>query len=253
MTYLHAADRLGNRQSRKLGNNTYLKRRSDTAIAVMLHATDVLTFNADGSTVLDSGGWQTVTTKARINEYGPGGGICQQNGQWYYCPSGWNGPRYKFADGMTIASDGTVTGADLFKPEVQKAALKLRRQAQAYAGKFLRALAAGKVPAPSGGDCWFCALREVNTGKPWGECNHDTSHILEHLREQYFVPSLLARAIETFPVSQVAKWFLAERWGAQPTDASQLTAEIGSFDTIAIEQLQKSLSRYIIRQLGQAA
>jgi hypothetical protein len=58
------------RESRKLGNNTYLL-RGNKEIAVKLHATHILTFYPNGSIRVATGGWNTVTTKARINEYIP--------------------------------------------------------------------------------------------------------------------------------------------------------------------------------------
>jgi hypothetical protein len=58
-TYTEAVERLGARQSRKLQNNTYVQRRSDDTIAVRLHATDVVTYYADGRTVLGSNKKQT--------------------------------------------------------------------------------------------------------------------------------------------------------------------------------------------------
>ena len=76
------------KDSRKVGNNTYLIRRgegycrhADTGkplpgtivpeddIAVRLHYTDVVTFKCDGDIVLSSGGFHTRTTKDRINQY----------------------------------------------------------------------------------------------------------------------------------------------------------------------------------------
>jgi hypothetical protein len=70
---------LGDRQSARIGHNTTLERRSTAffpadptreaadAIAVRLHSTDVVTFFADGRIMLNSGGWQSVTTKQRMN------------------------------------------------------------------------------------------------------------------------------------------------------------------------------------------
>lgn len=71
MDYLTASLKLTGRckDQRKLCNNTYLIRRSDEEIAVRLHATDVVTFHADGSIDIGTGGWNTVTTKDRINAY----------------------------------------------------------------------------------------------------------------------------------------------------------------------------------------
>jgi hypothetical protein len=59
------------RERRKLQNNTYLERRDNGAIAVRLHATDVLSFFKDGSIQICTGGWHTITTVDRINSYIP--------------------------------------------------------------------------------------------------------------------------------------------------------------------------------------
>lgn len=70
------------KESRKLRNNTYLIRRSETKIAVRLHSTDVVTFHADGSIDLHDGGWCTVTTKDRINRYFEGR-VWTESGYWF--------------------------------------------------------------------------------------------------------------------------------------------------------------------------
>ena len=54
--------------SRPIENNTRIEQRGED-YAVRLHETDVVTFHMDGSVTLDSGGWLTVTTKARMNEF----------------------------------------------------------------------------------------------------------------------------------------------------------------------------------------
>lgn len=54
----------------KLDRNTYLERRSDKAIAVILHATDIVTFTPT-YTELNSGGWHTMTTRSRMDDYIP--------------------------------------------------------------------------------------------------------------------------------------------------------------------------------------
>lgn len=74
-SYEQATAHLNGRDTRKLENNTYLERRtcyaSGPAIAVRLHATDVVTYHADGRIVLTSGGWRTRTTLDRLNTYTP--------------------------------------------------------------------------------------------------------------------------------------------------------------------------------------
>jgi hypothetical protein len=71
-----------NRPTKKLGNNTYLVRIDSETIGVKLHNTIVVTIHQDGTYTLDSGGWQTVTTKQRINEYCPVR-VNQRKHQWY--------------------------------------------------------------------------------------------------------------------------------------------------------------------------
>lgn len=95
MNYQEADAKLQRRcyQSRKLANNTYLKRRTwgKTAIAVQLHSTDVITFYEDGRIEVSTGGWNTVTTRGRINDYldkpwhvyGERGATILSNYRWY--------------------------------------------------------------------------------------------------------------------------------------------------------------------------
>jgi hypothetical protein len=107
MDYQSANQQLQGRcfQSRKLGNNTYLQRR-DEDIAVRLHSTDVITFHPDGSITLDTGGWETVTTKDRINSYQPHS-VWSERGTWFLTV---RGKQYVFEDGITIRANGTVEG-----------------------------------------------------------------------------------------------------------------------------------------------
>ena len=86
---------------RKIGNNTYLLRTSYDVITIRLHATDIITLYDDGRTVVTSGGWQTVTTKARLNKYLPLS-ISQRAGAWYWSTGD------EFKDGDTIKDGGLV-------------------------------------------------------------------------------------------------------------------------------------------------
>lgn len=71
--YSEALAVLGMRRERKIAHNTYLVKLGDGTVGVRLHNTYVVTFHAQGHTVLDSGGWGTVTTKERMNRYLPPG------------------------------------------------------------------------------------------------------------------------------------------------------------------------------------
>lgn len=59
--------KLGKRDEVTIANNTMLRRVADDEIAVVLHWTRVLTFRANNTVVIRTGGWQTTTTLARIN------------------------------------------------------------------------------------------------------------------------------------------------------------------------------------------
>ena len=72
MKYSEALALLNGRETKKIANNTYLVHRGEGVIALRLHSTDVLTFRP-GSVTYDTGGWRTVTTKARFNRFGPSG------------------------------------------------------------------------------------------------------------------------------------------------------------------------------------
>lgn len=53
--------------SRKLENNTHLKRLSEHEIGLLLHNTYIARFFDDYSVILDTEGWRTRTTKDRLN------------------------------------------------------------------------------------------------------------------------------------------------------------------------------------------
>ncbi len=105
MSYGAAKELLGGKAAIELGHNTMLRDiswKGFKAIAVRLHQTDVVIFHEDGTVELNSGGYETVTTKDRINKFSPMG-IYQQQGDWYM----HNGEKTPFRDGIKI-KDGVV-------------------------------------------------------------------------------------------------------------------------------------------------
>lgn len=69
--------------SRKLANNTYGVRKENGDIAVRLHATDVVTWHPDETVTLNTGGWYTVTTKGRINDWADPFSVYSVGGTWH--------------------------------------------------------------------------------------------------------------------------------------------------------------------------
>ena len=88
----------GNCMRRKIGNNTYAEILHDGTVAIKLHNTYVVKINPNGTYTLNSGGWQTVTTKDRINQYSPRR-VYQRKYEWFI---DINGKEYPFMDGMVV-------------------------------------------------------------------------------------------------------------------------------------------------------
>jgi len=107
-TYQQAVNALGNKDSIKLGNNTYLERDCADCISVRLHQTDIVNFFADGRITLRTGGWYKKTTKNRLNEFITGR-VFQKDHTWFYVGHNstgaldWNHPQ-PFVEGMNVGS-----------------------------------------------------------------------------------------------------------------------------------------------------
>jgi hypothetical protein len=67
---------LGAEPSRRLAHNTWVVRRG-AGIAIRLYATDILTYYPDGTFKANTGGYSTLTTMRRMNQFGP-------RGWWFY-------------------------------------------------------------------------------------------------------------------------------------------------------------------------
>lgn len=235
-SYREANSVLGNRDSRKLENNTYLKRRDTETIAVLLHATDVVTYHADGRVVLNSGSWKTVTTKDRINKYSPIY-VRQENGIWYI-------GNEVYADYVTYYPDGHISGTGP-SDSVEK---EKRKQVKQFAKNYIREFINGRIPKVSRGDCLYCsALTE--DGRPL--CEHTRSnHLSMHIEEQYYVPSLLWNAItfERNGCSPIAYSYAYYRlFGQLPPGA---VASYGNLDGFIERQLTEQLRRYLCHCLS---
>ena len=195
--------------------------------------------------MFNSDGWKTTTTKDRLNRFCPlPYSITQDNGNWYITQDDWQGPRLcVFKDGMVITASGKITHAGKIGTE-DKRILAIRRKVAKYAKAFVTALEAGKVPQPSDGDCWYCCLRvtspEKDKDKALGEVLGDPSdHILNHMKQSYFVPSLLIRAMEKAGVGPGYFWNLQAHWeGKRPLSKWE------------VKQFACWIRRYCYAQLG---
>ena len=69
----------------------------------LYHSTAVVAVHPDGSIVLDSGGWETATTKTAMNQAsnqaGLGFHVYARARQWFVS---WRGTELEFTDGMRL-------------------------------------------------------------------------------------------------------------------------------------------------------
>jgi hypothetical protein len=233
---------MNNRSQKKIANNTYARKDDNNGtIVVKLHDTDIVTVTPDGTVTLDSNGWQTLTTRERMNRYlGDTAHIYQERGIWYVTVHGdWSNP-VVYADGMTIAADGAITGAGK-DPKVTK---KLRDKILKYTKDYANALFSGKVSKPDNGDCWHCCL-----------FSRDTDHLDSHMEEKYYVPSLLNLAVDANPgmLSQLARTIVAAFWYPEqfpnPKDAEQWRNSYLK-DSVARKQITKCLRKFMFQYYG---
>jgi hypothetical protein len=98
--------------------STWLNQRREY-IAVTLHRTDVVQLYPDGSVRLSTGGWNTVTTRTRINEYNPHNGYAYTTCNIGLYFDRKSGKSYKL-DGLKITAEGKVIGTEVDVTELQR-------------------------------------------------------------------------------------------------------------------------------------
>lgn len=185
-------DLLGSTDTNELARSKIIARSTlelnfkDGTRIIRYHDTDIITFTPEGNTILNSGGFRTSTTKSRMNEYAKIY-IWADKGNWYFLT---NGEEHLFYDGITVDSQGNLLSEskELDKERINN----MKKKIAAYV-KLIDSLEA--IPMPDNGDCWFCLMREVKTGKPLGDCTKDTEHLISHMEEEYLHGSIIFNAI----------------------------------------------------------
>ena len=231
MSYGEAEAKLETARDRKAGkpleNNTRLVEVGETAFGIKLHATVVVTIHNDGTYELNSGGWRTVTTKDRINNYSPAR-VSQEAGIWYIATRlGWR----IFEDGVIVDAYGEPVELPPDPEPMQAMKRELDRMVRSYIRGFAEHVEEHGLSEPDDGDCWGCYFNktDMQRGEPYGMAM-GADHILSHMEEKYYVPSLLANAIYTRGYTNPGfVWQMATdtRYG----DLSMLKSILGSYFT----------------------
>ena len=133
MTHEEAAQKFGRCRDKTkgylLGKNTRLQRRG-RAFAVRYHDTDVVMIRPDGTYRLNSGKWNTVTTKERINRFSPCR-LSQTHGMWHI-------DSVPYTDGMLVNSGGNPINPPSYTIDD---VWKIKRRVDRLFNKFVKLVA----------------------------------------------------------------------------------------------------------------
>jgi hypothetical protein len=174
----------------------------------------------------DTGGWKTVTTKERMNRFASVS-IWSERHIWYISKSfDWDwkrkgldetNPIFHFEDGMFMQGNqayrkehGELVKLKPFSKEAEKAKRKQLRQIDSFIKEYVNRLMNGQLGTPSAGDCFMCQgesnsefaekmyIGELDSnGKLVTKQGIHPDHLLSHIEEKYYVPSMLWSAIRS--------------------------------------------------------
>ena len=218
--------------SRKIARNTVLFRLQDGTYCVKYHNTIVVKKTPNGEITLNSGGFYTVTTKARFLEYGHVG-LTQKNGVWYM-PDG-----SLFYDGIVVTSKPPELGqygmkttivSEVKKPD-ESAVIAMKKKIKAYT----MLITPENLPMPGPGDCLYC--RQTDKGISLGDATKNHDHLLSHLEEGYVIGSLIVNAMKEkgFVQHQIAFYYSIAYRG----------------DKFPLQVIRRAVASYLQRRLMQ--
>ena len=131
----------------------------------------------------------------------------------------------------------------------------MKKRIDKYVNGFIVELKKGTMPMPSGGDCWYCSLR-TDGGVPMGDSmqtlHSDGSltrevniyHLLSHMSERYYVPSLAVNALRERGYKDVGIYM----WLDMDQDAGTMGKPGGRYDGV-----KRDLVKYMSKRLIPAA
>jgi hypothetical protein len=207
-----------NKNDRPVENNTRVVRINEKTIGIKLHDTFIVTHYVNNHVKLNSNGWRTVTTRDRMNKYTESTiNIYQSNFIWYV---DYYNQTYLFEDNMVFLKGNknnnyenyvTDKNANRIKPMTtaqDKKIKALKKKVDVYCKTFIDKLIKQEIHKPSEGDCWYCLLRDQN-GQSMGDAFNDKQHILSHIEERYYVPSMIKNAMQE---CEISNYYLLSEW-----------------------------------------
>jgi hypothetical protein len=194
-----------NLDTKKLDDNTYLRLDSGGDFKVKFHNTDIITVHADDSFTVTIDGWNTVTTRKRLNDLLPGR-FYTQKGTLYFGGT-------VFFEGMKISRTGEVLNGDSEANNAEEVLAKQKKLAKlitkyvnGYAAEYVKRVQRIELnprnengyemnanerinkSVNDPGDCFICKFGPLKSS--------DLGHVYFHLEEQYYVNIFLFRAVQ---------------------------------------------------------
>lgn len=186
----------------KLANNTYVTRLYGSKLedipefTIILHNSAIASVKPD-QIILNACGFRTNTTKDRMNSVLSDNNttfrIYQENHQWFIYNYQDRDSKYPYADQVTfihelnckIGNGWEIYNYGLDRDQELK---QLKNKISKYVNKYYELFKSGELGIPSNGDCFGCQFSF-----------DDNDHLLAHLDESYYVPSLLVLATKQRP------------------------------------------------------
>lgn len=209
-SYLDAEKYLNGKSERPCGNNTRI-RKEGKSILIRHFQTDIVEYTIDGFIILNNGGWYSSTTKERLNHFIPRDFyIWQEKGVWTLSNRNLQ-ISCKWKNGITIPPDGSIE--NYAEEDIEDKTKALVKQINNYAKEYVKEFLAGNIEKPSGGDCWYCSMK-TKDGESLGDKINNSEHLLSHLEENYYVPSILMNICnEEGKLSRFNKATIGQIWG----------------------------------------
>lgn len=179
-----------------VGSNTLEIMYENGDRGIRLHDTDIITFHPDGDFTLNSGGWNTHTTRERMSEFLPRRmrvysekSIMYVN-KYFYRNGEYKTKRHAFYDGMRFTRRGRLKSPELDMEEKIQRVKALKKDI----ARFVKLIdTVDELPIPSTGDCWYCCM--TTEGQTLGDAMDSHDHLRSHIDEGYLHGSLLWNAM----------------------------------------------------------
>lgn len=171
---------------------------------IRLHATDILIFHRNGGFTIDTGGWNTLTTRDRLNSFLPSPWCVFTEKGRAHLRNRETHVSTPFLQTISVNAKGIV------KPDMKpEADVKLQKQIDAYMGIFKKK----GLPTveQSGGDPWI-----FTTGKV------EKSVMLDWLKSRYVHRRLYVMALQYTKLTETGIYFRLQNADKRGLDACAL-------------------------------